>query len=339
MPPRAPRRQHTVPRLYLRAFADGDQVLMRARGSTTDEVRNIARVAFTRDFYGFVVGGVRDVTVEEWLQRHVEDPGAPALRRVLGGGWPPGEADRSVVATYVAFQLLRTPLIREYMLQIDRVTAPLLWSAAVLKRALEQGELTEDEKLRVLADARARTPAVLTRRADPRALLRTMVREADRQVPRLLARGWTLLRSAAPVLVTSDNPVARFFPQGAPAGFAGLTPPGAELHLPLSPDTLLVLERDGAAGGDVPGVLTAEAEAAANLAQALGAERAVFRHRSTPWPVGVVLGPRAPRLPEPTITTTVGAGGPPTFPAAYPPAHDPRVAELLLDLGGEDVVR
>lgn len=73
------------------------------------------------------------MTVEEWLQRHVEDPGAPALRRVLGGGWPPGEADRSVVATYVAFQLLRTPLIREYMLQIDRVTAPLLWSAAVLK--------------------------------------------------------------------------------------------------------------------------------------------------------------------------------------------------------------
>lgn len=79
MPPRQPRRHHTVPRLYLRAFADGNQILMRMRGRTTDEIRNITRVAFTRDFYAFTLGGVRDATVEDWLQRNVEDPGAPAL--------------------------------------------------------------------------------------------------------------------------------------------------------------------------------------------------------------------------------------------------------------------
>jgi len=191
MPPRQPRRHHTVPRLYLRAFAEGNQILMRLRGRTTDEIRNITSVAFTRDFYAFTLGGVRDATVEDWLQRNVEDPGALALRRLVDGQWPPTDEDRAVIATLAAFQLLRTPLARDYMHQIDRVTAPLLWAAEVVKKALEQDDLTDAEKRQVFENARARTPAALTERADPRALLRTMLREADRQAPRLLARSWT----------------------------------------------------------------------------------------------------------------------------------------------------
>jgi Protein of unknown function (DUF4238) len=335
---RVPRRQHTVPRLYLRAFADRDQVVMRRRGATGDEVRNIAKVAFTRDFYGFAVDGVRDVTVETWLERNVEAPGAPALRRILDGQWPPLDADRRAIASFAAFQLLRTPLVRAFMHQIDRTTAPLLWSAEVLSRTLAQVALTDDEKLQVLAEARARTPAALIERTDPRAMLRTMIREADRNVPRLLDRGWSLLRSDAPVLVTSDNPVAKFFPNGSPAGFRGMAPPEAELHLPLSPVTLLVFERDGAAGRSAPGALSDELTAVANGAQALGADRAVFRRPDTPWPADLVLGPLPPRLPEPTITTRKNAGGTPTFPARYPPANDPLIADLIRELGGEDVV-
>jgi hypothetical protein len=334
---RPPRRQHTVPRLYLRRFAERDQVLVRVRGSVTDQVRNIARVAFSRDFYGFVVDGVRDVSVETWLQRYVEDPGAPALRRVLEGRWPPCGEDRAVIAAFAAFQLLRTPLVRAFMVQIDQVTAPLLWSAEVLRSTLEHAELTDLEKLAVVHQARARMPAALTRPPDPRGLLRTMIREADRHVPRLLAREWSLLQSSSPLLVTSDNPVARFFPAGAPDGFNGLAPADAELHLPLSPDTLLILEREGSTAGPVPGVLTAELAAAANETQALGSERVVIRHPGTPWPAGLVLGPAAPRLPQPTVTTRVSTGGQPTFPAAFPAAHDPRVTDLLGALGGEDV--
>lgn len=339
MPPRQPRRHHTVPRLYLRAFADRDQVLMRRRGRSADEIRNITSVAFTRDFYGFTVGGVRDATVENWLQGNVEDPAAPALRRVLEGQWPPTDEDRAAIGTFTAFQILRTPLVRDYMLQINRVAGPLLWAAEVLKKALEQGDLTEDEKQQFLADARARTPAALTERADPRALLRTMVREADRQVPRLLARSWTVLNAPEPVLITSDNPVAKFFPQAPPAGFTGVAPPDAELHLPLGPSTLLVLERDGAAAQPSAPALTAELATAANNVQALGAHRVVLRHPATPWPATLVLGPRPPRLPEPTITTRTDVAGPPTFPATYPPVHDRRVADLLRDLDAEDTVR
>lgn len=337
MPPRQPRRHHTVPRLYLRAFAEGNQILMRLRGRTTDEIRNITSVAFTRDFYAFTLGGVRDATVEDWLQRNVEDPGAPALRRPVDGQWPPTDEDRAAIATFAAFQLLRTPLVRDYMHQIDRVTTPLLWAAEVLKKALEQDDLTDAEKRQVFEDARARTPAALTERADPRALLRTMLREADRQAARLLARPWTLLRSGEPALVTSDNPVARFFPQGPPAAFAGLAPPDAELHLPLAPDTLLILERDGATAQPQPGPLSAELAAAANSAQALGTQRAIFRYPSTPWPPTLVLGPRSP-LPEPTITTRFDNPGPSTFPAEYPPVHDARIAELLRSLDAEDTV-
>ena len=338
MPPRQPRRHHTVPRLYLRAFADRDQVLMRLRGRTADEIRNITRVAFARDFYSFTLGGVRDPIVENWLQRKVEDPAAPAFRRVLDRPRPPTDEDRAVIGAFAAFQILRTPLIRDYMLQIDRATGPLLWAAEVLK-ALEQGDLTEDQKQQVLADARTRTPAALIERADPRALLRTMVREADRQVPRLLARSWTLLRAAEPVLITSDNPVAKFFPKGPPAGFTGIAPPDAELHLPLGPSTLLVLERDGAAGQPSAPALTAELAAATNNAQALGAHRVVLRHPATPWPATLILGPRPPRLPGPTINTRTDTAGPPTFPATYPPIHDRRIADLLRDLDAEDTVR
>lgn len=339
MSSRPPRRQHTVPRLYLRAFANRNQIIMCTRGSTTDKVRNIAKVAFTRDFYSVVVNGTRDVTVETWLQRHVEDPAAPALRRVLDGQWPPVDEDRHVIAAYAAFQLLRTPLIRAYMRQIDQATAPLLWSAEVLRRTTAQVELTDNEKFQVLAEARARTPAAVTERTDPRGMLRTMIREADRQVPRLLDRGWSLLRSASPVLVTSDNPVAKFFPTGAPAGFTGVAPPDAELDLPLSPELLLVFEREGGGGGGTrPGDLSDDMTAVANRAQALGADRAVFRRPGTPWPAGLVLGPRPPRLPEPTITTSTNQGGQPTFPAGYPATNNPRVAKLIQDIGGKDVV-
>lgn len=338
MPPRHPRRHHTVPRLYLRAFAEGNQIVMRLRGRTTDEIRNITSVAFTRDFYAFTLGGIRDATVEDWLQRNVEDPGAPALRRPLDGQWPPTDEDRAAIATFAAFQLLRTPLIRDYMHQIDRVTAPLLWAAEAVKKAVEQGDLTDDEKRQVFEEARVHAPAALTERTDPRALLRTMLREADRHVPRLLARQWTLLRSPGPVLVTSDNPVARFFPQGPPVGFVGLAPPDAELHLPLGPETLLIFERDGATAQPQPGVLTGEMAAAANSAQALGAQRVVLRHPSTTWPATLVLGPSAPQLPEPTITTRSNSAGPSTFPARYPPVHDARIAALLRSLDAEDTV-
>lgn len=338
MPPRQPRRHHTVPRLYLRAFAEGNQILIRLRGRTTDEIRNITSVAFTRDFYAFTLGGIRDATVEDWLQRNVEDPAAPALRRPIEGPWPPADEDRTVIATFAAFQLLRTPLVRDYMHQIDRVTGPLLWSAEAVKKAVEQHDLTDAEKRQVFEDARAHPPAALTERADPRAVLRTMLREADRQAPRLVARPWTLLRSDGPVLITSDNPVARFFPQGQPDGFAGLAPPDAELHLPLAPDTLLILERDGATAQAQPGQLTAELATAANTAQALGTQRAIFRHPSTPWPPTLVLGPRPPQLPEPTITTRFDNPGASTFPAEYPPVHNARIAELLGSLDAEDTV-
>lgn len=335
---RAPRRHHTVPRLYLRPFAVGDQVLMRRRGSTADEARNIATVAFTRDFYGFTVDGVRATTVETWLDRNIEGPAAPALRRILDGQWPPSDEDRTAIASFAAFQLLRTPLVRAFMHQIDRSVAPLLWSAEVLTQTLKQVELTDDEKLQVVAKARTRTPAELTEPADTKTMLRTMIREADQNVPRLAGRGWSLLRSDGPVLVTSDNPVAKFFPTRPPAGFTGLAPDDAELHLPLSPDTLLVFERDGAAAQPGPAGLSEEMTAVANRGQALGADQAVFRRADTPWPAGLVLGPHPPRLPEPTITTRASPGGTPTFPARFAPVNNPVVAELLDELGGEDVV-
>jgi hypothetical protein len=322
--------------MYLRAFADADQVVWRQRGRR-DEVRNIRSVTFSANFYGFVVGGRRGPLVEHWLDEHVEAPAAPALRRLSDGMWPPSADDRDVLARFVSFQLVRTPLVRDHMRQAQDDLAPLLWSSALLGRALQERPLSDREQLQVLRWAEKRTPAELFQ-PDQNAMLRTMVRKADELVPVLRARPWSLLRATQRCLVAGDNPVGRVFPAGDPAGFTGLAPADAELQLPVSPQLLLILERDGLPGSDAVGVLTAQAAAVGNDAQARAADRGVLRHPTMAWPRDLVLGPRPPRLPTPTVTTRLRSPGPPTFPATYPPANDPRVAALLTALGASDVV-
>jgi hypothetical protein len=324
-----------VPRLYLRAFSREEQILLRTRGANLDEVRNISRTAYTNEFYSFSNGGVKTSMFEEWLGKHVEDPAAPALKAVLGRQWPPSDEQRQVLSTLIAFQMLRTPLIRGHMLQVRKHITPVVWSSEMLARASKDLDLSDEGKLALIDAAAANTPEELAQVGDKRMALRSVLRVADWLTPVLAGRGWTLHAGKVEELITSDNPVARFYPGGEIAGFEGIAPGHAQLQLPLGPSMLLTIEPEGVSGDDEAVELTPAMVALSNARQARGAERVALRHPGTPWPAQLMLGPHPPALPQPTITRSIADDAEPT-PMVYPPVNNPAVAALLETLGAEE---
>jgi len=328
-----------VPKLYLRGFARGNTIAVHRRDTAAVIEAGLKRVAVESDFYGVTLRGHRDPTVEQWLAEVIDGPAAAALRCLREDQWPPTASERQVLASFLGFQLTRTPLIRKYLLAFSRHLAPMLWSSAYLRNltARTGADLTFPEKVAVLRAAAQRTPPELLRPEDARSLLRTMTREGDRLAHLIGDRGWSLHTTGTAALLTSDNPVARFFPTGRPAAFTGLASDDAELHFPIDTCRLLVVEAHGRQGSDEPAGLTEELVAHANAAQLHGSDQAVFRHPDMPWPQDLQLTGDPPTVPTPLITLAPSTG-PPTFPARYPTPHDPRVAELLSYLGAQEVV-
>jgi hypothetical protein len=308
-----------VPQAYLHGFAREKVLAVHRRGKTEPEYATVRRAAFETDFYGYTIDGELDVSMETWLGDHVDGPSSGPLGRLRDGTWPPSADDRSALALMLAFQLVRTTRVRAVMERFDEIVAPLMWAITV--------------------DAPPETmPAEVLTERDPRSFLRTMQREADRHALVIADRAWSLLTSKAPALLTSDNPVALFFPLGDPAGFAGIAPPEAQLLFPVDPCRLLVVEPVGSEPGDCAGTLTAEYVSIANTAQVRAAHRCVFRHPDMPWPADIVLPATTEILPTPTVRISRSTDGTSTFPTRHPTPHDERIAAVLRELDADDIV-
>jgi hypothetical protein len=236
-------------------------------------------------------------------------------------------------------QLLRTPRVRAEMNAIDGHLASHIALSTLHGYAARHGYPVDDP---AIATTLQQIAPLLASEAlsgrDLRSFLRTTIREGDRSAQHIAAREWSLLACEHDVLLSSDHPVALFFPEGDPAGFTGVVPDDAQLLFPVDPQHLLVVEPVGTAGLPQMGALTAEYATIANAAQVRSAQRDVFRHPDMPWPSGLALPDVEPALPEPTVRISRSTDGPSTFPATYPTPHDDRVANLLRQLGAEDTV-
>ncbi|MFF5147814.1 DUF4238 domain-containing protein [Streptomyces sp. NPDC013157] len=106
------RRHHTVPRLLLRRFADGERLVRVPLDGSEPRLCGIADVTVHRDFYSMRdASGELDDTVEDLLAE-LEGKAAKVIRKVINGTWPLLVEDRAMVAEWIAAQHARIPAAR-----------------------------------------------------------------------------------------------------------------------------------------------------------------------------------------------------------------------------------
>lgn len=103
------RRHHFIPRMYLRRFADKKRrVRVYDRASGRRFTTNIANAAVETGFYDIVrEDGQRDLAAEQVLSR-IEAAASAALDRVSVLNFPPSQADRESIVTFLATMRTRT---------------------------------------------------------------------------------------------------------------------------------------------------------------------------------------------------------------------------------------
>ncbi|WP_055548669.1 DUF4238 domain-containing protein [Streptomyces kanamyceticus] len=107
------RRHHTVPRLLLRRFADGQRIMRVPLDGGERRLVGIADVTVQRDFYSMLdENGQLDDTVEDMLAE-LEGKAAKVIREITDGAWPLPVAERAVLAEWMAAQYARIPAARK----------------------------------------------------------------------------------------------------------------------------------------------------------------------------------------------------------------------------------
>jgi hypothetical protein len=200
----------------------------------------------------------------------------------------------------------------------------------------ETRDLSPEEKRRIAMGAWTRTPPEFFRR-DAVADLRIVARKAAEFTERLAAWHCYVLVADQPELLTSDNPVAIIRSEPDSDRWTGVFPNGADVQLALSPTVLAVLT-------PYPHVSTGERMTTAaiqghNETMARDAHHAVIHHPATVWRSESPLARQHLELGPACVRFSVGdPGTPPTFPVRYPQISDPAIAQIVRELGGNDVV-
>jgi hypothetical protein len=244
----SPKRHHTVPRFYLRRFADEHERVMRVpleAGTSPHRVKVINLAVESYFYQAELSNGSATGQIEEMLSA-LEDEWKPAIEAFVGGNW--SQRIRASVASWVAMQFLRTTWVREEI----RAAAELI------------GEHM---------DRHGDRPAGW--RWHPNAHLAGMLK-AHRQIVEILAgRAWSVVSFRHKALITSDNPVV-LLPKADADEFTplGMASNGG-VYVPLDRRMGLLLT-EHKFGVELPG--TAARAREFNQCVAWNAHRAVFHH-------------------------------------------------------------
>jgi hypothetical protein len=217
------RRNHYVPASYLANFTREGTRIGRLWVYSRDEPMrpkhlSLNNVGLERDLYVRDDGQGPDDSMERYLADAVEGPFAAVLNRIVKGsrvGFIPGAlnpADRSAIARFLTFQLLRTPVERDATRWLGELSTlgevrENLQPTADLRRTLDAAlgrPLTAQEEEAWLAFF-TNLPQIRNRVADwiPRTR-----RNAERYAPLLEQLEWRVIRVPDSVeLVTCDMPL------------------------------------------------------------------------------------------------------------------------------------
>lgn len=256
------RRNHFVPASYLAAFTVEKErrgrvwVYVRADPSRP-KLLHLNSVGLEKDLYIRIADGEANDEIERFLADSVEGPFTRVLRGILQrfrlGLLPSAEAltagDRTTIARFMAYQLLRTPNEREMSRWLGELSTVHevrrnLHPAAELGRSLAAasgGSVPEelgDALLRLILDS----DALKSRAAD---WLPRTCRLAEKYSASLERLEWRLIPVAAPVeLVTCDIPLVCVRRGARPGTYTlggAITDPAYEATLALTPWLFLLV--------------------------------------------------------------------------------------------------
>lgn len=254
MPQGRSRAQHFVPRFHLRAFScDGaEQRFVWAYDKRTKLQKRlpIAKTALRNDYNTYrTIQGPRD-DVDQALTA-IESAAAPAIRALLR--LPPGRLDipkevRAAVAAYIGTLWMRVPASRKKTENFEEQVAAIMTRVRLAhpegfaKELRETGWTGSDEeadrfRLDWLDDVQSGRGRFV---ANHEASI-SDVGVGLSMAPYITAMAWRLITVTTwPFFVLGDAPVTLWPGPDSPPGPVGLLSPGAELSVPLRPETVLV---------------------------------------------------------------------------------------------------
>jgi uncharacterized protein DUF4238 len=245
-----PRRHHLLPQFYLRGFTDGaDQLAVVSRDLTKRFVSSVAKAAAEGDFYTVDTAAGPSQAVEKLLSQ-MESEAAPALDRILAGGFPPSGDDRVALSAFMAFQLTRSRAHRRMWTMVTDAAVKLATRVIASGDNVSQrltgltGEVASEkdaEAFRRLAESPGDWEVVPHQNSAIEAMLQT----APTLAPVIAARKWRLARFQKPVLLTSDWPIVVWHrTDTGPYGIGVAT--ADEIRFPLDTQHALIMVVIGA---------------------------------------------------------------------------------------------
>jgi hypothetical protein len=286
--------------MYLRRFADErQQLVMRPRDDAARGQRITVRKACAEvGYYAIATEDVEpphdeghDPELVERIFAAVEGETDALLRGILSGGFPPQEPEaRFRISMFIALQITRGWAFRRDLEELGNLSArhyvetqatPERVTSFLKERGLPHGDRHVQEFLqRALGPNGPRL--VLPQARAVQEMLRFAI---EFLMPDIFSRRWRLLEFDEPRLLTSDEPVALWSPEGAPAGVRN----APAIWLPLDRTHALGLVRAGAekivSGSPTRARII-------NVAVAEQAERWIFHHPDDDPLAEVALGPR-----------------------------------------------
>lgn len=204
------RRHHTVPKFYLRGFADRDTLLTVPLPGERRYRQSVNSAAVETDFYALPGHEDGDDVLERALA-DVEAPAAAIISRIESGTWPISPEERQACGFFIALQSTRTQTRRRTANSIEAQVARLqigLGGRTRFKEQLQQADadITDETADRLWSEAvRPEGPPIEITGA---AFAEQMLTTATQLLPYILGRPWTLVRFDRRSLITSDHPIS-----------------------------------------------------------------------------------------------------------------------------------
>lgn len=206
------RRHHTVPRLLLRRFADGERLVRVPLGGGEPRTVGVGDVTVRRDFYSMrTEDGQLDDTVENLLSE-LEDQAARVIQKIIKDRLRPLPVDdRAILGQRIAAQHVRIPAVRRANNEIfDQLTKIMIAAGGKpeMRRLLEDhsGEPVTDEEVDAMWQEMTDFASYEAELSVNDQML-MMGRSMETAYNAMMNRSWGLCGFERKALLLSDHPV------------------------------------------------------------------------------------------------------------------------------------
>lgn len=243
--PTQAKRQHYVPRVYLRPFLGHDGNLRVVDLLSGQKYRtSIENVAVETHFYDLEIEGLR-VSAEDWLAQ-LEGEAAPVIQRLINHSESIGSlslTEELALARFLAALKFRTPAFREWE---DTITGSMLSQIKEMGRTFLYRRYKRKEADAIWEIWKDKPDHWWTKQKEPEqpaAMSIDMLGEVQGFANLLRAMPWRVGRAAGSLgFYTSDNPVSGYLSPVRPWWDGGAFP-SFTYYVPLAPDVLLRIYR------------------------------------------------------------------------------------------------